>query len=185
MGLPQLALIAAPPALLVILALAIHQDLLRQRIPNALSFGALATGLALATISAGPAGLGNAALGAVVGFGAFLPFYIARGMGAGDVKLMAAAGSFLGPSSALFAAAGTLVVGALLAIGYLAWGRLHPPSNFERAAAATTGATIRPSAGTLRRHRFPYATAIGAGVFAAMLHGDALLPLIQLTGGGR
>ena len=55
--------------------------------------------------------------GLLLGGALFLPFYIARGMGAGDVKLMAAVGAFLGPYHAL---AATIVV-ALLGGVIAAW----------------------------------------------------------------
>ena len=47
-------------------------------------------------------------LGILVGLGCLLPFYIARAMGAGDVKLLAATGALLGPYDALIAGICTL-----------------------------------------------------------------------------
>ena len=52
----------------------------------------------------------------VVGFGFFFLFYIAGGMGAGDVKLMAAIGSLLGPKDVLYAGAYTAIAGGVYAV---------------------------------------------------------------------
>lgn len=48
----------------------------------------------------------------------FLPLYLLRAMGAGDVKLMAMAGAYLGPDDVLRCALASLLVGGALAIGY-------------------------------------------------------------------
>lgn len=64
----------------------------------------------------GMAGGGSALLGMLVGAGVFLPIYLVRGMGAGDVKLMAAAGTFLGPVHAFLAALTVAMVGGAIAL---------------------------------------------------------------------
>ena len=64
-------------------------------------------------------GVGVAAGGAAVGFLAFLPFYLLGGMGGGDVKLMAAFGSLLGPSGILLAAVLAAIFGGLTAAAAL------------------------------------------------------------------
>lgn len=54
--------------------------------------------------------------GLVMGLALFLPFYLLGVMGAGDVKLMAMVGAFIGPSHVLWAALYTLVAGGVLAL---------------------------------------------------------------------
>lgn len=71
-------------------------DLKMFRIPNALTFPLLASGLVYQVCLWGPPGLGRGLLGVAFGFAILLPFWIAGGMGAGDVKLMAAVGAWLG-----------------------------------------------------------------------------------------
>ena len=56
-----------------------------------------------------------------MGFAVFLIFYCLGGMGAGDLKLMAAFGALLGPSGILVAALLAAPLGALMAAGCLIW----------------------------------------------------------------
>ena len=64
----------------------------------------------------GYSGFLTGAGGVAVGMGVFLPFYLSRGMGAGDVKLMGTVGAFLGPKYALLASGLCLGAGGVLAI---------------------------------------------------------------------
>jgi prepilin peptidase CpaA len=64
--------------------------------------------------------------GALAGFFLFLPLYLARGMAAGDVKLMAMVGAFVGPLAALEIGLLACLIGGLMALAMLAHsGRLH------------------------------------------------------------
>ena len=103
------------------MALAVRQDLAASRISNALTFGALAAGVAIRSLALGLDGLLFSIAGAAVGLACLLPLYLGRGMGAGDVKLMAAAGSFLGPFNAVMAVLLSLTIGAVLAIVVVVW----------------------------------------------------------------
>ena len=55
-------------------------------------------------------------LGLGLGLLLFLPLYLVRAMGAGDVKLLAMVGAFLGPGDTFYAALATMIVGGVLAI---------------------------------------------------------------------
>jgi prepilin peptidase CpaA len=94
------------------------EDLRRRTLPNWLTVGGLAAGLALGARH-GWHGLWMAAAGAAVGFAVLLPLFWMRAMGGGDVKLMAAYGAVLGPSLVLLAALLAAFFGALLAVGVL------------------------------------------------------------------
>src|SRR5215471_12693389 len=87
---PALALLAA------LLGVAVLTDLRSHRVPNLLNLAGLIAGLALQTYTAGLHGLGDGLLGACVGLACFAPLYLLKGMGAGDVKLLAAVGAVLG-----------------------------------------------------------------------------------------
>ena len=101
---------------IIALGIAVYYDLRFRRIPNWLTLSALVAGIGYHAITGGFAGLGLSLLGMAAGFGCFFLFYIAGGMGAGDVKLMAAIGSLIGPRDVLFAAAYTAIAGGVYAL---------------------------------------------------------------------
>jgi prepilin peptidase CpaA len=103
-------------AVLVIIAAASVSDLRRGRIPNTLTLGSAAVALLLQTVMSGWAGLAWALGGWVVGIVLFAPLYVVKGMGAGDVKLLAAIGSWLGPVGALWTALYGAMAGGVLAL---------------------------------------------------------------------
>jgi len=92
-------------------------DLAIRRIPNVLVLAGLGLALALHW-HAGPAGvlLSTWLAGMMAGFFLFLPLYLLRGMAAGDVKLMAMTGAFVGPAPALRIALLACLIGGVLAI---------------------------------------------------------------------
>jgi prepilin peptidase CpaA len=170
---------------LIVLALAAREDLLRQRIPNSLNAIALTLGVGTASMAGGWSGFADSIGGALVGCAALLPFYVLHGMGAGDVKLMAAAGAFLGPGGALFSAAAALVAGLILALLIVGW-RLVEPRPFLEAARGRAEATVGRTAviAAVRKERFPYAVAIGAGVVANLWRQGSLRELSLALGIG-
>ena len=93
-------------------------DVRTRRIPNALTFGAAALGLAFHGVVGGFAGLWTAGLGWVVGVALFLPFFMLRGMGGGDVKLLAALGAWLGPGGVFWLAIYATLAGGVMAVGF-------------------------------------------------------------------
>ncbi len=91
-------------------------DLRSRRIPNVLTFGAAAAGLIYAGITDGWSGAGYAALGWLIGAVAFIVPFALGGLGAGDVKLLAAMGVWLGPLGAFWLALYTGVAGGVMAL---------------------------------------------------------------------
>jgi prepilin peptidase CpaA len=76
-------------------AIAAFWDVRERRIPNWLTFPAAAVGLLLGMLS-GWQGFVFSARGLVVGLALLMIPYLMQGQGAGDVKLLAALGSFVG-----------------------------------------------------------------------------------------
>lgn len=103
---------------LAVLAVATYTDLRSRRIPNWLVLPFLVAGLGVSTWLHGWAGLGQSLEG--LGLAAFLfgIFFVMGGMGAGDVKLCAAIGAWVGPRQMLLALVITGLVGGIMAIGY-------------------------------------------------------------------
>lgn len=91
-------------------------DLRSYRIPNWLTFPALIVGLGLHTYLHGTDGLIFSVEGLGVGLGMFLVLYAMGGMGAGDVKLLAAVGSFIGPGQVFVAGVLAALLGGLYAL---------------------------------------------------------------------
>jgi prepilin peptidase CpaA len=95
---------------------AVAFDLRQRRIPNGLTFGASLLALAYAMGMSGVEGFETAAMGWLTGAALFFPFFALRGMGAGDVKLLAALGAWLGPSQVIWVAVFATMAGGILAI---------------------------------------------------------------------
>jgi prepilin peptidase CpaA len=95
-------------------------DIKSRRIPNKLVGVGFALSLSL-HICWGSDPFSAWGLGLLLGFGMLFPLYLVRAMGAGDVKLMAMAGAFLGPTSAFGAVLMTLIAGGALSIAVAMW----------------------------------------------------------------
>lgn len=90
-------------------------DVRHARIPNRLTV----TGFALALLTRlflGWRELGLGVLGGAVAAILSIPLFLARAMGGGDVKLLIAAGAFLGPKRFMVALVITAAAGALLSV---------------------------------------------------------------------
>ncbi|MFO1200623.1 MAG: prepilin peptidase [Burkholderiaceae bacterium] len=164
--------------LTALIAAAVFFDLRSYRIPNGLVAAGLVAGLGTATISGGLSGAVAAIAGAFVGLALFLPFYALRWLGAGDAKLLAMIGSFVGPASVCWVALYTLMAGGLLGVLMISLRDRSLPSvsgvlmiawraalSVRRPRARPAGAET-PGAGPLPRvdgHRLPYAIALAAG----------------------
>ena len=156
------------PLLCAVLAAAVCSDVRSHRIPNSLTLFGLAAGLTLQLLGHGLSGLTSGLLGAGVGLGCFAPFYLLRAMGAGDLKLLAAVGAFLGPQGAFHAALFSLLAGGLGAIGYVLWCSLRAAaSSFVREGFAAAGVSAFIAAQVARRERLPFALPIAVGCIAA------------------
>ncbi len=77
-------------------------DLRTRRIPNYLTLGTAVAGLAFNFMSHGLNGLADGFLGMLLGFACLILPYLWGGMGAGDVKALAALGAWLGPLQPYF-----------------------------------------------------------------------------------
>jgi prepilin peptidase CpaA len=91
-------------------------DLHSRRIPNLLTFPAAIAALLVSFVSGGLPALASSAGGWAIGLALWLPIYALGGMGAGDVKLIAAIGAWLGPLGAVTAALYSGIAGGVLAV---------------------------------------------------------------------
>ncbi|NMM20020.1 MAG: prepilin peptidase [Rhodoferax sp.] len=162
------------------MVIAVEADTRERRIPNVLVLLMLCAGVALNVLGPdngraglfsyfpGALGAGGALLGVLAGLVAFLPLYWLRAMGAGDVKLMAALGSFVGPMEVLNLALCILVAGGVLAVLRMLWtgkSRLVL-SNVRLALGSLRGSAQRFDPATQSADRMPYALAIASGLLS-------------------
>lgn len=140
------------------LAFAVGQDLRSRRIGNGLNAAIAAAGLAMWAAGGGWRGLllSGAGLAACTAIG-LLPF--GRGwLGAGDIKLLAAVGAWVGLPLVPLLVLSTAVAGGVVSVGTLA---------FAGQAAAHRGEILsRP-----RAAQVPYALAIAAGATVTAIMG--------------
>jgi prepilin peptidase CpaA len=147
-------------------------DLRTRRIPNYLVLVLGMAGLAFSVLHASPVeGAMRGAGGLVVGLVLWLPFYLLGWLGAGDVKLFAAAGSWLGPVRTLEGAVIAGLAGAILALAWIAWNhglRRAVETVWLASAAPTVLATSGDSGRSSRSLPYGVALVVGALVAAWM-----------------
>lgn len=104
--------------LFLLLVMSVCHDYRTQKIPNKITVPAILGGVILSTVYFGFSGLWSSLLGFIVGFLIFLLPFIFGGMGAGDVKLMAAIGAVMGAKFVVMTFIYTAIVGGIIALGY-------------------------------------------------------------------
>ncbi|RDU97367.1 A24 family peptidase [Trinickia dinghuensis] len=137
-----------------------------RRVANGLvAFGAAAA-LACAAMHAAPFGVApmQAAVGALVGFVALLPFFLLGVMGAADVKVFAVLGAWCGVSALLGLWIAATIVSALHAIALLVAARVRSGAG---AAGWSPWRNGQPTFAIGARRATPYAALL---VGAASLH---------------
>lgn len=102
---------------LAAVGIAMVTDLRWRRIPNLLTFPAMAVGIVLRASFQGWEGLALSLCGLIGGPLLLLLMHTGRGLGMGDIKLAAAVGAILGPPLTLVAMLLTALAGGLLALG--------------------------------------------------------------------
>lgn len=103
----------------ILLACAFATDVRAMRIPNVLTVTALAAGACCRLLLTGLQGGQLALLGAIAGFLPFFVLYLFKGIGAGDVKLFAALGAWLGPAAVLNIAMYAILYAGAIGVLYM------------------------------------------------------------------
>lgn len=91
-------------------------DGIQLKVPNWITFPMIIAGWIYSFAYFGAEGLGWSFLGTVVGLALLLPPYAVGGMGAGDVKLLAGIGAWVGTMHTLYAFCWTAVFGGVIAV---------------------------------------------------------------------
>lgn len=164
-------------ALAILVLTAAVCDIRARRIPNWLTVAGLIAGMMLQTGLHGWSGARAALFGFGLGLLVFLPPYLLRGTGGGDVKLMAAAGTMAGPVAIFSIFVLTAILGGLMALALVAWkGRLRRTLHnigfiFLELVRGRAPYTRRPEL-TLddpQAPKLPYAIPIAAGTLLYLL----------------
>jgi prepilin peptidase CpaA len=161
-------------AALLLGGLACASDWRTRRVPNFLTLGGTALACAYAFVSHGFGGLLTGLEGFGLGFLLFLPMFLLGGMGAGDVKLLACLGAWLGPWETVWMAMYAMVAGGVMAVGVAAaTGYLRQAvRNVWLLLQYWTVMGVRPfpelTLATAQGPRLPYAISIAAGAAAAI-----------------
>lgn len=140
---------AADGAASVLAVVACIADLGWRRIPNVVTFGGAALALVTAAATGGVSGFGMAVGGWFVGLLLFLPLFALGGLGAGDVKLLAAFGAWLGPRDVVYVALYGAIAGGAFAAA-LAYSRGYLRTALRNLYALVTFwrvAGVRPMEG--------------------------------------
>ncbi|WP_295993868.1 prepilin peptidase [Rugamonas sp.] len=170
-----------------LLAAAVLTDVRSRRIPNKLVLTGAAAGLALQTALAPGDGLFTAPFGGIgialalaglgLGLALLLPMYALRAMGAGDVKLLAMIGVFVGPRAVTGIWVCTLVAGGVLALLVsLRNGTLKRMVNnsyhlmLHGVLGVVAGNAARIDAPANPSGKLPYAIALAAGTLPYLVY---------------
>lgn len=105
--------------LFILIGLSIYFDISQKRIPNFITFPVIIWGLLIYSILEGFQGFKFSFLGFLLGLFIFMIPFILRGMGGGDVKMMAAIGALMGWRFILYTAIYTGLVGGIMVVLYL------------------------------------------------------------------
>ena len=159
-----------------LLAAAATSDIHARRVSNRLNLSVLAAGVVFALILHGwRAGSWQVFTGVGLGLAVWFPMFAFRLMGAGDVKLLAACGAWLGWQGMLTATLATGVYGGVLGAVWLlrSQGAVSAMHTVATAVRAPWLMKMRPYDA---RERLPYAVAIAGGVVTAwwFQHGNVL-----------
>ena len=166
----------AAAMLVSLLAMACASDLRTRKIPNKLVLVIGVLGIVYSLLSNSlSAGLVQAFGGIATGLALWFPFYALRMLGAGDVKLFAAASAWLGAKVAVEAALWTALIGGTIAIGVMMVNAGFVLTLLRLMHAIRDPGSLRDEPVSTRRH-MPYAFAIAGGLLVAASAPGLLLP---------
>lgn len=158
-------------------------DLRYRRIPNWLNLSAICLGLAVNILLFELHGFVLALLGVGCSLLVYVPLYLLRGMGAGDVKLMAAIGAIVGPWNWFCIFLFTAVLGGIVSLLYVLFRRRLHQTLLNMTLVVTELARVRLPA-TREAHldirhgealRVPHGAVIALGAIAFLVLGSRIV----------
>jgi len=157
-------------AILAAAGIAAAVDLRTGRIPNVITATVALAGLAAAAVGVSEQSTAGALTGAALGLLLMLPGHLFGGTGAGDVKLLAALGTWLGPAGTVVAFICSAIAGGVLAIGHaIHRGRFAETLKRTARLLGADGVAKREIDRSAAASRFAYGPAIAVGAVVAAL----------------
>ena len=151
------------------LAIAVVTDVRTRRIPNWLTGSIAGAGFGLA-FGGGVVTPTQAALGLLTGLLLMMPGHLIGATGAGDVKLMAAAGTMLGPDLAFRAFLYSAVAGGVFALAVALHRGILATTLQDAGRLVTSPAGARQAIESpARSNRFAYGPAIATGTLISLM----------------
>ena len=151
------------------LAAAVITDVRTRRIPNWLTGSIAGAGFGIA-FGGGTVTPLQAALGLLTGLLLMMPGHLIGATGAGDVKLMAAVGSVVGPDLAFRAFLYSAVAGGVFAVAVAMHRGILTSTLQDAGRLVTSPAGARQAIESpARANRFAYGPAIAAGTLVSMM----------------
>lgn len=145
-------------------------DLKTRTIPNFITLSAALAGLIYNLTVSGWGGLADGVLGLLMGFGFLILPYILGGMGAGDVKALAALGAWLGPMDTLMLFCYMAIAGGVMALGVLIWRGLFWQRILNLVLTQDKISALTPAQKT---PGIPYGVAMALGMGVLVITGGA------------
>ena len=159
----------------LVLLISFITDVRNRRILNIVTFPAMGVGLLYYTITLGFKGFLFSGAGLLVGFAILLIPYLLGGMGAGDVKLLAAVGALTGTSFVLHSFFYTALIGGIIGLFLILkrislWKYVKSPTYTVYALMNMKGLTINKES----KLTYPYGVAITFGTLCAAFLGGVV-----------
>ncbi len=151
-------------------------DLWRYRIYNALTWPLLASGLTYHSLASDGIGITTSTIAACIGLFPMAALYLAGGLGAGDVKLMAGLGAWLGPGMTAEVLLASWLAAGIYSVAVLIYSAVAP-RRAELISQQSLGATVQTSdrissmlaSPDRRRRMIPFGLMIFAGLLYTLV----------------
>jgi prepilin peptidase CpaA len=157
--------------LLIVLAICFITDVRERKIYNKILLPALLLAFVWNTITAGLQGLGSTLLGMTAGFLLLLIPYLMKGMGAGDVKMLAVIGAMKGVTFVLMTAVYMAIIGGIIAVLLIGWRLISSKqfiTLFYRSSLMKYGMKLSLIRSHSSKEAMPYGVAIAFGAIVTL-----------------
>ena len=157
--------------LLIVLVICFITDVRERKIYNKILLPALLLAFVWNISTAGLQGIGSSLVGMTAGFLLLLIPYLMKGMGAGDVKLLAVIGAMKGITFVLMTAVYMAIIGGIIAFLLIGWRLLRSKqfiALFYRSSLMKYGMKLSLIRSHSSKEAMPYGVAIAFGAIVTL-----------------